>query len=226
MSVSTKLLPSRVARGCAADAPSPSLPSPAGYSILHFDEFIDQLLTEDRVCDVILPRLTKRDVLEETEGLAPRTSVLEDALEGAEASGSEDGGRHRSDGARAKGKGRADGSDVEMADNSDDEAAGAHRRRARSRSRSSDGASDEDGGRFISRSPSPRMRDSRSRSRSVSSAASDASWRSRSRSISPDRLERMMAEAVGEGRWKAAATGEGDDDAEAIEADDRVEGDV
>jgi hypothetical protein len=28
------------------------------------------------VCDVILPRLTRRDTLEETEGLAPRTSLL------------------------------------------------------------------------------------------------------------------------------------------------------
>lgn len=42
----------------------------------HFDEFIDQLLTEDRVCDIILPRLTQRSVLEETEGLPPRKSLL------------------------------------------------------------------------------------------------------------------------------------------------------
>lgn len=42
----------------------------------YFDEFIDQLLTEERVCDVILPRLTKREVLEDTEGLAPRQSLL------------------------------------------------------------------------------------------------------------------------------------------------------
>jgi hypothetical protein len=47
-----------------------------GYHLTYFDEFIDQLLTEERVCDVILPRLTRRDTLEETEGLAPRTSLL------------------------------------------------------------------------------------------------------------------------------------------------------
>ena len=29
------------------------------------DEFVDQLLTEERVCDIILPRLAKRQVLEE-----------------------------------------------------------------------------------------------------------------------------------------------------------------
>lgn len=47
-----------------------------GYSLTHFDEFIDELLTQDRVCDIILPRLTQRSVLEETEGLAPRKSLL------------------------------------------------------------------------------------------------------------------------------------------------------
>lgn len=42
----------------------------------YFDEFIDELLTKDRVCDIILPRLTQRSVLEETEGLPPRKSLL------------------------------------------------------------------------------------------------------------------------------------------------------
>lgn len=41
-----------------------------------FDEFIDDLLTQERVCDIILPRLTQRSVLEETEGLPPRKSLL------------------------------------------------------------------------------------------------------------------------------------------------------
>ncbi|KAK1925574.1 PRP38 family-domain-containing protein [Papiliotrema laurentii] len=47
-----------------------------GYSLTHFDEFIDDLLTQERVCDIILPRLTQRSVLEETEGLPPRKSLL------------------------------------------------------------------------------------------------------------------------------------------------------
>ncbi|KAJ1309942.1 hypothetical protein OPQ81_006701 [Rhizoctonia solani] len=62
----------------------------AGYSLTFMDEFVDQLLTEERVCDIILPRIAKRDVLEETEGLAPRTSVLLDAMVGK--SGSDDEG--------------------------------------------------------------------------------------------------------------------------------------
>lgn len=46
------------------------------------DEFIDQLLTQDRVCEITLPRLTKREVLEETENLTERISLLEEALLG------------------------------------------------------------------------------------------------------------------------------------------------
>jgi len=58
----------------------PVLRGPGGYSLTYFDEFIDDLLTKDRVCDIILPRLTQRAVLEETEGLAPRRSLLVRAL--------------------------------------------------------------------------------------------------------------------------------------------------
>lgn len=48
----------------------------AGYALTYMDEFIDDLLTQERVCDVILPRLTKREVLEDTEGLKKRKSTL------------------------------------------------------------------------------------------------------------------------------------------------------
>ena len=41
------------------------------------DEFVDELLTEERVCDIILPRLTRRDVLEEVERLPKRKSPLD-----------------------------------------------------------------------------------------------------------------------------------------------------
>lgn len=47
-----------------------------GYNVIHFDTFIDSLLREERVCDIILPRLTQRSVLEETEGLRPYVSPL------------------------------------------------------------------------------------------------------------------------------------------------------
>ncbi|KAM0788490.1 hypothetical protein ACM66B_001622 [Microbotryomycetes sp. NB124-2] len=50
------------------------------YSITTMDEFADQLLTEERVCEIQLPRLTQRKVLEDTEGLAPRRSKLGKAM--------------------------------------------------------------------------------------------------------------------------------------------------
>ncbi|KAG2216544.1 hypothetical protein INT45_006328 [Circinella minor] len=52
-----------------------------GYSLTYMDEFIDQLLREERVCDVILPRLASRYVLEENDELEPRVSGLEGDLE-------------------------------------------------------------------------------------------------------------------------------------------------
>ncbi|PIL23721.1 hypothetical protein GSI_13471 [Ganoderma sinense ZZ0214-1] len=46
-----------------------------GYTLTFMDEFVDQLLNDERVCDLILPRLTKRDVLEELGDIGPRKSV-------------------------------------------------------------------------------------------------------------------------------------------------------
>lgn len=51
------------------------------YEIVHMDEFIDQLLRNDRVCDVILPRIQKRYILEENNELEARVSALDDDLE-------------------------------------------------------------------------------------------------------------------------------------------------
>jgi len=51
------------------------------FHLSHVDEFIDELLREERVCDVILPRIQKRHVLEENEMLDPRTSALDDDLD-------------------------------------------------------------------------------------------------------------------------------------------------
>ncbi|KAJ1680396.1 Pre-mRNA-splicing factor 38A [Spiromyces aspiralis] len=44
---------------------------------VHMDSFIEDLLHEERVCDVILPRITKRTVLEDNGEILPRVSVLE-----------------------------------------------------------------------------------------------------------------------------------------------------
>ncbi|KAG5341982.1 hypothetical protein C0989_006131 [Termitomyces sp. Mn162] len=72
-----------------------------GYSLTFMDEYVYSLLTEERVCDIILPRLPKRQVLEENGDLGPRKSRLLDAIEGKSDAGSELGrsdsrtGHHR-----------------------------------------------------------------------------------------------------------------------------------
>ncbi|KAI7904642.1 Pre-mRNA-splicing factor 38 [Cokeromyces recurvatus] len=52
-----------------------------GYKLTYMDSFIDDLLREPRVCDIILPHLTSRYVLEQNDELEPRVSALEDDLE-------------------------------------------------------------------------------------------------------------------------------------------------
>lgn len=51
------------------------------YEIVYMDEFIDELLRSDRVCDIILPRIQKRSVLEENNELEPKVSVLDEDLD-------------------------------------------------------------------------------------------------------------------------------------------------
>ncbi|XP_055609504.1 pre-mRNA-splicing factor 38-like [Uranotaenia lowii] len=51
------------------------------YELVHMDEFIDELLREERVCDIILPRIQKRLVLEENNELDPKVSALDDDLD-------------------------------------------------------------------------------------------------------------------------------------------------
>uniref|UniRef100_F6ZP02 Pre-mRNA-splicing factor 38 n=1 Tax=Ciona intestinalis TaxID=7719 RepID=F6ZP02_CIOIN len=51
------------------------------FVITHMDEFIDELLREERSCDVILPRIQKRQILEELEQIDPRISALDDDLD-------------------------------------------------------------------------------------------------------------------------------------------------
>ncbi|XP_039457254.1 pre-mRNA-splicing factor 38A isoform X1 [Oreochromis aureus] len=60
------------------------------FEVMHVDEFIDGLLQSERMCDVILPRLQKRQVLEEAEMLDPRISALEEDLDEVESSEEED----------------------------------------------------------------------------------------------------------------------------------------
>ncbi|EPZ35324.1 PRP38-domain-containing protein [Rozella allomycis CSF55] len=51
------------------------------YTIIHMDEFVDELLTQERTFDTILPRIVKRHVLAETGQLNFRTSLLQDELD-------------------------------------------------------------------------------------------------------------------------------------------------
>ncbi|GAB1869551.1 Pre-mRNA-splicing factor 38 [Camponotus japonicus] len=51
------------------------------FELIHMDEFIDHLLREERCCDVILPRIQKRYVLEENNELEAKISALEDDMD-------------------------------------------------------------------------------------------------------------------------------------------------
>ncbi|KAI9470443.1 PRP38 family-domain-containing protein [Zychaea mexicana] len=133
-----------------------------GFSLTYMDEFIDQLLHEDRVCDVILPRLVSRYALEENDELEPRVSGLEGDLE-SDMEETEVETRDRSS-SRSRSRSSSRSS------------------RSRSRSRVRDG--DGDRGRS-------RARDRRYRSRSRSSSRGRSSrYRSRSRSESRSSSER------------------------------------
>ncbi|NXC54704.1 PR38A factor, partial [Aleadryas rufinucha] len=60
------------------------------FELMHVDEFIDELLHEECVCDIILPRLQKRYVLEGAEQLEPRVSALEEDMDDVESSEEEE----------------------------------------------------------------------------------------------------------------------------------------
>ncbi|KAG4300893.1 hypothetical protein PCANB_002831 [Pneumocystis canis] len=59
--------------------------STGSYDLTFIDEFIDRLLNEERVCDIALPRLPTRFILEEMNELEPRRSAIESELETDEA---------------------------------------------------------------------------------------------------------------------------------------------
>ncbi|KAG8835145.1 hypothetical protein FRC17_005003 [Serendipita sp. 399] len=137
-----------------------------GYSLTHMDEFVDKLLTEDRVCDIILPRIPKRSTLEETERLPPRKSKLMEAMQ--DDADSDASGRQRRRRSRSVQSGKDSRSQSRSQSRSRSRSRSERKSRSRSRSRSKSGsemASDDDGDRYISRSPS--------RSRSRSPAAMD-----------------------------------------------------
>jgi len=123
----------------------------SGYSLLFMDEFVYELLSEERVCDIIMPRLIKRQVLEENGEIGPRKSRLLAAMEGESEndSGSEDASRSSSRQGRSKTRSITS-------------------RSPRSGSRSKSRTPSEAGSRYVSRSPSRSPSGSQSRSRSNS----------------------------------------------------------
>jgi len=118
----------------------------SGYVLTYMDEFVDQLLIEERVCDIVLPRIPKRNILEDTEGLPPRTSSLMEAMEGIDRKVERRDSRSRS---RSQSTSRGPSRSVS-------------RSSGRSRSRTPVSAADGEE-RYVSRTPSSY----RSRSRSI-----------------------------------------------------------
>lgn len=105
-----------------------------GTSLTHVDEFVDDLLTKERVCATSLWKMPKREVLEDLEVLEPRVSPLgdlEDLLE--EDNGEEDEEREgeRSDEEDTKNGIKSDEGEVSDRDGMD-----VDERRSPSRSRS------------------------------------------------------------------------------------------
>jgi len=135
-----------------------------GYELTFMDEYVDSLLTQERVCDIILPRLQKRQILEENGDIGPRKSRLLDAMEGKSENGSERGrSRSRSkSGSPARSRGQSEGGSV---------------------------STRASGSRYVSRSRSRSKSKSKSRSRSGSRFISVSPVRSRSRSRSPDGMD-------------------------------------
>ena len=65
----------------------------AGFRLTYMDEFIDDLLAKDRVCDIALPRIPTRAQLEDLDELESRESALGSEIESGDesnASGGED----------------------------------------------------------------------------------------------------------------------------------------
>ncbi|KZF23000.1 PRP38-domain-containing protein [Xylona heveae TC161] len=92
-----------------------------GFMITHMDQFIDDLLTKDRMCGTTLWKLPKRQLLEDLELLDERVSPLADEIEAID---------NENDDAREGDESR-EGSDYERRNGANG--------RSRSRSRSSEG---------------------------------------------------------------------------------------
>ena len=129
----------------------------AGYTLTFMDEFVDSLLVEERVCDITLPRLQKRQILEENGDIGPRKSRLLDAMEGNSDHGS----------TRGRSRSRSVTSARSRSGSNESRRSARYISRSPSRSRSGSPGSPS---RFVSRSPSV---PSRSGSRSPNTMQTD-----------------------------------------------------
>ncbi|KAK2875067.1 hypothetical protein FQN49_001807 [Arthroderma sp. PD_2] len=64
-----------------------------GFLLTHLDQFVDDLLTKDRVCGTTLWKIPARTMLEDLDMLEERISPLNDELEDLEEEGEEEGER-------------------------------------------------------------------------------------------------------------------------------------
>ncbi|KAG1691831.1 Pre-mRNA-splicing factor 38A [Nymphon striatum] len=142
------------------------------FQLVHMDEFIDELLHEERMCDIILPRIQKRHVLEEGNKLEQRVSALEDDLDDVEESEEEiemvnihSSTDHHRDHHSSRNKPRKSPSPIRKRRNRSKSPS--HKRRHRSRSREKErrkhkSSRDHDRKKNRSRSRSPRDRHKKS----------------------------------------------------------------
>ncbi|NXX74542.1 PR38A factor, partial [Urocolius indicus] len=159
------------------------------FELMHVDEFIDELLHEERVCDIILPRLQKRYVLEEAEQLEPRVSALEEDMDDVESSEEEEEEDEKLERAPSPDHRRRGYRDLDKPRRSPV----VRYRRSRSRSPRS----------FLSVSPSPRRERHRSKSpRRHRSRSRDRRHRSRSKSPGHHRSHRHRSHSKSPERSK------------------------
>ncbi|NWS74517.1 PR38A factor, partial [Crotophaga sulcirostris] len=159
------------------------------FELMHVDEFIDELLHEERVCDIILPRLQKRYVLEEAEQLEPRVSALEEDMDDVESSEEEEEEDEKLERAPSPDHRRRGYRDLDKPRRSPV----VRYRRSRSRSPR----------RFLSLSPSPRRERHRSKSpRRHRSRSRERRHRSRSKSPGHHRSHRHRSHSKSPERSK------------------------
>lgn len=181
------------------------------------DTFIDSLLREERVCELILPRLTRRDVLEETEGLPPRVSKLEDVLllgkDGLGAVDAVESPRFRARRDSASGSDASDDSAAEERRERKRRAEKAARIRAQ---READAQAQEEimlgNGGETAMDLDGVESDAGYRSQESDAEDVNGRYRSRSRSVSADRAERFVSRSPSRSRSPEGGSPEGDDD--------------